>query len=261
MDESKLTVICKDTYGNAVNGELVNGTVTFSDLVPGSQYLISLEPDGFNKLVGSTSATYSTPRETTIMHMNVVTGPESGSAIISFGVEGVETEEWILTYTAEGQETLSTTFTGHSVTVTGLTVGTEYTFPLTTNEDVLLVGENTVTHTASELVQAQNLMMSGYQDGVLSLHWSAPEGVQVDRWFVRCWIEGGYDQLLEVTEPSASFEGITEGSTYTVEVTAAGMTLGIRSEFTAEASSISGFAAVLSGSSVELSWNNPTGTP
>lgn len=261
MDESNLTVICKDTYGNAVEGKLENGVVTFSDLVPGSQYLISLEPVGFNKLVGSTSATYSTPRQTTIMDMNAVTGQESGSAIISFGVEGVETEEWILTYSAEGLETLSTTFSGHSVTVTGLTVGTEYTFTLTTAEDVLLVGENTVTHTASELVQAQNLMVSGYQDGVLSLHWSAPEGVQVDRWFVRCWIEGGYDQLLEVTEPSASFEGITEGSTYTVEVTAAGMTLGVRSEFTAEASSISGFAAVLSGSSVELSWNNPTGAP
>ena len=261
MDESKLTVICKDTYGNAVNGELANGTVTFSDLVPGSQYLISLEADGFNKLVGSTSATYSTPRETTIMDMNAVTGQESGSAIISFGVEGVETEEWILTYTAEGQETLSTTFSGHSVTVTGLTVGTEYTFTLTTAEDVLLVGENTITHTASELIQAQDLMMSGYQDGVLSLGWSVPEGTQVDRWFVRCWIEGGYDQLLEVTEPAASFEGITEGSTYTVEVTAAGMTLGIRSEFTAEVSSISDFAAVLSGSNVELSWNNPTGAP
>lgn len=261
MDKSKLTVICKDTYGNAVEGELENGTVTFSDLVPGSQYLISLEPDGFNKLMGNTSATYSTPRETTIMHMNAVTGPESGSAIISFGVEGVETEEWILTYTAEGQEMLSTTFSGHSVTVTGLTVGTEYTFTLTTNEDVLLVGENTITHTASELVQAQDLTMTGYQDGVLSLGWSVPEGIQVDRWFVHCWIEGGYDQLLEVTEPTASFEGITEGSTYTVEVTAAGMTLGIRSEFTAEVSAISGFSAVLSGSNVELSWNNPTGAP
>ena len=261
MDHSKLTVICKDTYGNAVEGELENGIATFSDLVPGSQYLISLEPDGFHKLVGSTTATYSTPRQTTIMHLTAVTGQESGSAIISFGIEGVETEEWTLSYSAEGVESQSVTFTGHSVTVTGLTVGTAYTFTLTTAEDVLLVGENTITHTASDVIQAQDLTMAGYQDGVLTLTWSAPEGAQVERWFVHCVSESGYDQLLEVTEPCAAFEGITEGEVYSVEVTAAGMTLGVRSEITAETSSITGFTAVLNGSTVDLSWNNPTGIP
>ena len=261
MDESKLTVICKDTYGNAVEGKLDGGVVTFSDLVPGSQYLISLEPDGFNKLVGSTSATYSTPRETTIMDMNVVTGQESGSAIVSFGVEGLESDEWTLTYSAEGIEAQSITFTGHSATVTGLTVGTEYTFTLSTNEDVLMVGENTITHTASELIQAQGLVMTGFQDGVITFAWSAPEGAQVEHWFVRCWNDNGYDQLADVTETTASFDGITEGEHYSVEVTASNMTLGIRTEITAEASVISGFTAALNGSAVELSWVNPTAIP
>ena len=261
MDQSKLTVVCKDTYGNATEGKLDNGIATFSDLVPGSQYLISLEPEGFHKLEGTTSVTWSTPRQTTIMHMAAVTGQESGSAIVSFGVEGVETENWTLTYTAEGLEPQSITFTGHSVTVTGLTVGTEYTFTLTTDDEVLLVGENIVTHTASDLVQAQDLAMSNYQDGVLTLTWSAPADVSVESWIVRCWNESGYDQFLEVTEPRAAFDGITEGESYTVEVTAADMTLGVRSEITAQASAISDFAAVQKGSSIELTWNNPTGIP
>ena len=253
MDESKLTVICKDTYGNAVNGKLENGTVTFSDLVPGSQYIITLEPDGFHKLVGATSITYSTPAETKLMHLTAVTGQEAGSAIISFGVEGRDSESWTLSYSAEGEEVREISFTGHTVTVGELTVGAEYTFTVSAPEDVLLVGENVITHTASELVQASNLALADYTDGTMTVTWTAPEGVA--SWIVRCFDGAGYDQLQEITGNTATFEGVTEGSKYTVEVTAANMTLGIRAELTADANNISGFTATLNGSTIELSWN------
>jgi len=253
MDQSKLSVICKDTYGNAVTGTLENGTVTFSDLVPGSQYIISLEPTGFNKLTGTTSLTYSTPAETQLMHLTAVTGQEAGSAIVSFGVEGRDVENWTLTWTAEGAEPQSVSFTGHTVTVNELTIGTEYTFTLSAPEDVLLVGENTITHTASELVQASNLSLAGYADGVITVTWTAPEGV--DRWIVRCFDGAGFDQVQEVTGNTASFEGVTEGSKYTVEVIAATQTLAVRSEITADTNNISGFTATASSSTIELSWN------
>ena len=253
MDQSKLTVICKDTYGNAVTGTLENGSATFSDLVPGSQYIISLEPTGFNKLTGTTSLTYSTPAETKLMHLTAVTGQEAGSAIVSFGVEGQDCENWTLTWTAEGAEPQSVSFTGHTVTLNELTVGTEYTFTLSAPEDVLLVGENVITHTASELVQASNLSLAGYADGVISVTWTAPEGV--DRWIVRCFDGAGYDQVQEVSGNTASFEGVTEGGKYTVEVIAATQTLAVRSEITADTNNISGFTATASGSTIELSWN------
>ena len=254
MDESKLTVICKDTYGNAVTGTLENSTVTFSDLVPGSQYIITLEPNGFHKLLGTTYITYSTPAETKVMHLTAVTGQEPGSAIISFGVEGLDSDEWTLTCEAEGQDALVIPFTGHTVTVNELTVGTQYTFTLTTAADVLLVGENVITHTASELVQAQDLALSEYKDGTLTLTWKAPEGVSVDRWIVRCYDNAGFDQLQEVEGTTAAFTGVTEGSKYIVEVTASNMTLGTRAEVTADANHISGFSAVLNGSAIDLSW-------
>ena len=258
MDPSKLSVICKDTYGNAVTGTLENGSVTFSDLVPGSQYIITLEPTGFNKLTGSTSITYSTPAETQIIHLTAVTGQEAGTAIVSFGVEGADCTEWTLRYSTEGMATQSIPFTGHTVTIPELTVGSEYTFTLAAPEDVILVGETTIKHTASELVQASGLALSDYQDGVLTVSWNAPEGV--DRWIVRCTDGAGYDQLQEVTGTTASFEGVTEGTKYTVEVTAATQTLGIRADIFAKATSVSGFAAQLRGSMVELSWNNTDGT-
>ena len=253
MDQSKLAVICKDTYGNAVTGTLENGTVTFSDLVPGSQYIITLEPTGFNKLTGSTSITYSTPAETQIINLTAVTGQEAGTAIVSFGVEGTDIEEWTLRYATEGMATQSIPFTGHTVTVPELTVGCEYTFILTAPEGTLLVGETTIKHTASELVQASGLALADYQDGVITVSWNAPEGV--DRWIVRCFDGAGYDQLQEVTGNTASFSEVTEGSTYTVEVTAATQTLGIRSEITADSNNISGFTATLNGSTIELLWN------
>ena len=261
MDESKLTVICKDTYGNAQPGKLENGVVTFEGLVPGSQYIITLEAEGFHKLLGTTSATYSTPAETKLIHLTAVTGQEAGTAIVSFGIEGLDSEEWTVTWSAEGIEPQSLTFTGHTVTIPELTVGTEYTFTLTAPEEVLLVGENTVVHTASELVQARNLGLADYADGVITVSWSAPADVTVDRWIVRCTDGAGYDQLQEVTGTTASFADVTEGGVYTVEVTASNMTLGIRAEITAEASAVSGFRAELNGSTIELSWNAVSDVP
>ena len=253
MDHSQLTVICKDTYGNAVTGTLENGQVTFTELVPGSQYIISLEPKGFHKLTGSTSVTYFAPAETKIMHLTAVTGQEAGSVILSFGVEGMDSEEWTVTYSAEDVQPQSVAFTGHTVTITGLIVGTDYTFTLSAPEEILLVGENTISHTASDLIQASNLALAGFEGSVLTVTWNAPEGV--DRWIVRCFDGADYDQLQEVTGNTAAFEGVTEGTKYTLEVTAASQTLAVRSEITADSNNISGLTATQSGSVIELTWN------
>ena len=254
MDEADLTVICKDTYGNAVTGYLENGTVVFDRLLPSSQYIFTLQAEGFHKLVGPTSLTYSTPAETKVLHMSAVTGQESGSAIVSFGVEGPESESWTLTCAAGGEEPRSVTFTGHTVTLTDLTVGAEYTFTLSAPDGILLTGETAMTYTAAALIQAEDLALSDYTDGSMVFTWSVPEGTEVESWFVRCSAADGYDRLQEVTTPRAVFTDITDGTTYTLEVTAAGMTVGVRTAVTADSGSISGFSAVLDGSSISLSW-------
>lgn len=253
LEEDKLTVICMDTYGNAVKGALNDGTVTFSGLQPGSQYIISLKVEGFHQLTGNTSVTFSTPMETKVMHLTAVTAHESGSAIISFGVEGQEPEQWCMTYETEGEEPKSVTFTGHSVTVTDLTVGAAYRFTLSAQGELQLVGENSITHVASPLIQARNLSFSAYEEGALTVVWEVPEEAAVGLWFVRC-SSVGFEQLLEVTEPTATFTGLTSGSRYTVEVTAENMTLGVRTDIVADANNISGFRAEHIGSTIELSW-------
>ena len=254
MDESGLTVICKDTYGNAVTGYLENGTVVFDRLLPSSQYIFTLQAEGFHKLVGPTSLTYSTPAETKVLHLSATTGQESGCAIISFGVEGPESESWTLTCAAEGEEQRTVTFSGHTVTLTDLTVGAEYTITLSAGSDILLTGETSMTYTAAALIQAENLALSDYTDGSMVFTWTVPEGAAVDYWLVRCSAADGYDRLQEVTTPRAVFTDITDGTTYTLEVTAAGMTVSVRTAVTADSGSISGFSAVQEGSGISLSW-------
>ena len=254
MDQSLLTVVCKDTYGNPMTGKLENGAVTFTDLLPGTQYIISLEVEGFHKLEGASPATYYTPAETKIMDLNAVTGQEDGSLILSFGVEGADSDEWVLTCVSEGEEDRVVRFSGHSLTVTGLTVGKTYTLTVTGSEELYLVGEHSITHTASALILAENLTVSGYSDGSFTASWTAPEGISVERWVARCYNEEGYDQILEVTEAQATFTGITANAAYTLEVTAAGMTMARRTFVTANPITITAVNAEAADGMINLSW-------
>ena len=123
VDDSKLSVICMDNYGNAVTRGVVDGKATFTDLLPDSLYRIQLDISGFHKLVGQTSDIFTTKGSTRIASFSAITGAEDGSVMLNFAVSGADPEEWVVSYSAEGEETQSESFSGHTVTVRGLTVG------------------------------------------------------------------------------------------------------------------------------------------
>lgn len=254
MDQSLLTVICKDTYGNMETRTLVDGKATFDQLQPGSQYMISLEVSGFHELVGATPASYSTPERTQIVDLTAVTGAEDGSVILSFGVEGPESAEWILTCSAEGEEDTVFTFSEHRYTIMGLTPFKEYTFTLTAGDDVYLIGENTCTYTVSTVVYAQNLYISAYRDTSMTISWEAPEGVTVNSWTARCYNEEGYDQVLVVDDASATFTEISPDSPYTLEITAEGMTQSMRTFVTANPVTITDVQVSVEDFEIDVSW-------
>ena len=56
--------------------------------------------------------------------------------MLNFAVSGADPEEWVVTYSAEDEETKSESFSGHTVTVKGLTVGKLYTCLLYTSRCV-----------------------------------------------------------------------------------------------------------------------------
>ena len=67
----------------------------------------------------------------------------------------------------------------------------------------------------------------------MTIQWEIPEGAQVGSWTARCYNEEGFEQILMVTEPTATFTDINPDSPYTLEVTAEGMTQSSRTYITA----------------------------
>ena len=224
MNTDLLQVTCTDAYGNTIIQDVVNGQAVFHDLLPDSLYRIELTVDGFHELTGKTAEIFTTDAIPSIVSMSAVTGAEDGSAIVNFTVDGTDPDEWLITCTADGEETITETFTGHSVTVKRLTVGKQYVLTLSSTNGEEIEGSNRVDFIATQLVMAENLMIADCTDGVMTVRWDAPADVNVESWTVRCYTDDGHEEVLEIAGTEIAFTGIDNTRAYTVEVTAAGMT-------------------------------------
>lgn len=233
IEDSLLTVSCTDTYGTVKNAPVENGTATFTGLNPGSQYTVHVQISGLHKLTGNTSASYATPPESNILDFSASIGTEDGSVILSFTVMGQDTDSWRIAYSTEGEEERSISFSGHTTTITGLTVGKEYTFRLVPDVELYLIGTTELKFVAPKLIMAENLAVTGFDGTNLQVSWNAPADVAVSKWIVRCYNDNGYDTSMEVTDCSVTFSNIDTTAANTIEVTAEGMNQCVRTFITA----------------------------
>ena len=224
VNMSHLHVTCTDAYGNSTIQPLVNGQAVFTDLLPDSLYRIEVTVDGFHELTGKTADIFTTDAMPTIISMSAVTGPEDGSVLLNFTVDGTDPEEWMLTCTTQGEEDIVEIFTGHSITVKGLTPGNIYTLTLGSANGDQILGSNVLDFTATHLILAQNLTIADYSAGTMTVRWDAPEDAAVEKWNVRCYNDQGHEEVLEISGTEIAFTGIDSTKSYTVEVTAEGMT-------------------------------------
>lgn len=224
MDMSSLQITCTDTYGNTIAQPVVNGQAVFTDLLPDSLYRIEVTANGFHKLTGKTAEIFTTHSIPTIMSMSAIAGSEDGSVIVNFTVDGSDPEEWIITCSADGEEDIIEHFTGHNVTVKGLSVGKIYSITLGTSNGDQVLGEYSVDFTASKLIMAENLTIADCVDGTMTVRWDAPADTAVEKWTVRCYNDEGHEEVLEIAGTEIAFTGIDLTKEYTVEVTAKGMT-------------------------------------
>ena len=264
-DESLLTVVCTDTYGNNTTSPVVNGTAVFTGLNPATTYKISVQTEGFHALSGSYSGSYTTKEETNIVSFTATTGAENGTVVLNFTVDGRETQDWLVEYSTEGEETKSVSFTGHMVTVSGLTVGKTYTFNLVAPpaSDLYITGNDSLEFTASSIVIAENLTIVSCEDGVLTAQWDIPEEA-VESWTVRCYADEGYDETVTVTDTTVQFSNISSENAYTVEVTATGMAQSARAYVTANPTTVSNIKVSENKSNgLKITWDytgeNPEG--
>ena len=224
IEEAVLSVHCIDGNGKRKTEAVQGGKVTFSDLKPSTQYTIEVDMRGFHKLVGDTSQLFTTDATTQVLSFHAIAGAENGSVMLDFTVDGGEPDFWNIRYAADGEEERMETVTGHSATITGLTVGKVYTFTLDGGKNFDLGGETSLQYLASRLILAENLHVTSEDGSVVTIRWDSPGDVVVENWSVRCYDGYGFEEQVTVTENKVLFTGLDPSCNYTVEVTASGMT-------------------------------------
>lgn len=241
VQDQLLSVSCTDTYGNTQSQSVVDGKAVFQDLKPGTQYKLEVNIEGFHSLTGYTSQFYTTSNITNVVSFTAVTGAEDGSVLLTFTVDGADTDKWQVTYGTEGEDDRTISVSGHSITIRELTVGKTYTFTLQTTEALELIGQTELQFTASRLVIAGDLQLLSCVDGNLELQWTAPEDVVIPSWTVRCISEDGEQHMVTTTEAKAILPDIDTTKACTVEVIAEGMTQGTRVNVTANPLTVKDF--------------------
>jgi len=256
VDESLLTVVCADTYGNRLLSPVTDGKAEFSGLIPNTAYSIKITAEGFHRLTGDTTAAFSTPVQTNIVQFDAVNGITDGSIILSFTLEGPDSKEWIVVYTADGEAERSATFQSHMVTLTGLTIGKEYTFHLVPKQELYITGQNKLTFTTQHLVKAENIEIVSNVNNTLAIKWTAPDGSAVESWSVRC-SGPNYNQTRITTDTSATFKDVDPTAAYTIEVKAIGMSVSQAITVPANITTVSNFRADTSNpTSILLTWDS-----
>lgn len=258
FDESKLTVICSDMYDqNQREASVVNGIAHFTDLPLGSPFTISIKASGFHALKGETTKTYVTPKATQVNDLVALTGPEDGSVNISFSVSGPDSAEWTVTYSADGEETTTVPCVEHTASIPALSIGKEYTFRLHAEDVQLMDSEYIIKYTPSISVIAKDLHINRYEDGNIAVSWSSSNTESTSKWLVRCYnnAENAYNESITTTETQATFDGLTENDTYTLEIRAENMSQVAIFTVPANPIRIQDFEATTENGVTVLSWS------
>ena len=262
VDESALTVYCIDTNGTIMESPVVDGKATFSGLNPNTLYKVKVEISGLRKLIGETADSYTTPVQTNIVSFTAVTGTEPGTAVLSFAVNGLDSDTWSITYYAEDEESKSLIFSGHMANISGLTSGKTYTFQLEAGTALYITGVDQIQYTAVDPIFAQNLAVTGATQNSLDVQWETPVGAVVDGWSVRCYNDSGYDKTVTTVDTFVTFNDLDGNKAYTVEVTANGMSSGTRCYMTANAITVKNITLTkLDTSRMQVQWEYEGNTP
>ncbi len=259
LDSKELSIVLTDARNEKTTIPLIGNNATINGLQPDMEYTVTVEANSFHKLTGETTATFTTQKQTQVLNLTVVTGSAAGTAELTFQVNGPDSETWTATFQSEDEMFVSIPFSGHSVTFTGLTVGASYNVSISPSEELFLTGTTETTYTATDLIVALDPVFTEFTDDKLTIIWTVPEGVHVESWSVLCNSETGVSQILNVTEPKATFEGVELTSGYTVQITAAGQSVSTQAEIAAGAPTISGLSASASGNNIYVSWSAPEG--
>lgn len=220
-DSGAFDVTCSDAYGNQSRKAFTAGeAMTFDSLVPGTQYTIEAVPLEGKKMTGSYSATASTYAETKILSFTATPISITQAELNFILQDGPDFDSWTLSYAAEGAEAKTVTFPGHSVVISDLQSGSEYTFTLVPPENTLLTGATAATLSTVptvDLVPDSVSIVTSSSSALLTWQY---EGDAPEKWVVTITDKAGFEETKEVTVPNVTFENLVSGTEYEIEISA-----------------------------------------
>lgn len=217
-DPSSFVVVCSDAYGYENRQPYTAGEPNvFADLAPGSPYTISLVGTRNVKFEGAYSITENTISTTQVISLSV-NRQTVNQLELSFVVDGNEPEEWIISYTAAGQEPKTKVFSGHTVVLTGLEADTDYTITLEDpKKDIHLTGNTTVLGRTLPSVSMDELK-AVLSSSTATLTWTFT-GPAPESWNVTTTGTDGYSDNQTVSDSKLVLEGLQAGETYSILIT------------------------------------------
>ncbi|MBE6923899.1 MAG: hypothetical protein E7466_01495 [Ruminococcaceae bacterium] len=199
-------------------------SVVVTGLTAGVEYAFRVDPVDDLNVVGTCTTTYTMGSQTKLSNLKVVNGTQDNSVIVSFDIDGMDSQQWTLTCSTEDGVVKTETFDGHSVEIFDLAVGQRYTFRVAPVEDLYLAGIVQTEYTLIPTILAQNLVIDTFTTDMLKVSWTSPDQAQNINWIIRCYNDAGYDKTFETTALYCIFSDLEAGKDYTITVTAENMT-------------------------------------
>ena len=220
--DGAFNLLCTDAYGNKKQLPYAAGQQqTFTDLAPGTQYTVSVEPLGKKKLEGNTTFMVMTISQTEILSFTATPVSVTQCELNLIVLDGPEPEAWTVRYAAEGVPEQTATFSGHSTVVANLLSNTEYTFQLVEPENTRLTGQTSTTFSTVPTVDITDVKVALSSTSAI-LSWSF-EGDAPETWTVSITGPDGYADTRVVSAPTVTFDDLTSGVEYDVLIQTPGM--------------------------------------
>lgn len=253
-DEKLLSVICTDPEGKAQKCPIIGGKATFNGLNPNTLYTLSLQIQGEHELKGPTTVSCETKQQVRVQNMQFITGSQDGSLLVQINADG-DPGLWTIYYGIEGQAPQSITIASDTFELYDLQVGEEYIFRLEA-PGAYLAGETEWPYIPQALILPQDIQITACGNGSVGLEWTPSDGSANHMWQIHCFNNAGFDQTVTVAGNAAQIENLDDAQSYTITVTAQGMSKGNTVSVTANPIAIIGFTVEnVTDTTMDLVWS------
>ena len=132
--------------------------------------------------------------------------------------DGPDPGDWTVSYSADGVEAKTATFSGHSTTIANLESNKQYTFELQQPEGTELTGATSVTFSTDPTVDIGDITAALSSSSAI-LSWTV-KGDAPESWTVSITGPDNYSDTQTVTSPTVTFENLVSGNSYDITISA-----------------------------------------